>query len=190
MHYWILLNTAAILGVGFYSGVMSTVTRKNTFARNKSIIEAKYGKEHREAFGEDTHINKFGYPDMGCNIYADLLPYKDWVTLNNAQRCHKINYMYTVILLPNAFISALCFPKFTCTLLTTFLFMRMAHIAGYHSDRGYNRAMLVEELMKLSLMTLVVGAMFSSARLAGFRPLKNLKLGMPKMFSRKAIKPI
>jgi hypothetical protein len=34
--------------------------------------------------GANTSINKYGYPDMGNNLYADLLPYKDWLLLNNA----------------------------------------------------------------------------------------------------------
>ncbi len=47
---------------------------------------------------------------MGNNLYADLLPYKDWVTLNNAQRMHESGYEYTFVFLPNAFICALSFP--------------------------------------------------------------------------------
>ena len=56
-----------------------TLTRKDTFARNSSIIEDKFGETHRKELGEDMHISKFGYPDMGNNIYSDLLPYKDWI---------------------------------------------------------------------------------------------------------------
>lgn len=71
---------------------MVTNTRKETFARNKAIIEAKYGEMHRQAIGAETSINKYGYPDMGNNLYADLLPYKDWLLLNNAQRAHEVGY--------------------------------------------------------------------------------------------------
>ena len=74
-HNWTMLWGAAILGLGFYSGVLVTLTRKDTFKRNYGIIERKYGEAHREAFGEDTKINRFGYPDMGNNLYGDLLPY-------------------------------------------------------------------------------------------------------------------
>ena len=58
--------------------------RKETFGKNFAIIEQTLGKFHKEALGENTHISKFGYPDIGNNIYSDLLPYKDWVMINNA----------------------------------------------------------------------------------------------------------
>ena len=83
-HNWSMLFTAITLGLGFYSGVLVTLTRKETFKRNFAQIEAKYGDQHREAFGPDTKINRFGYPDMGNNLYSDLLPYKDWIKINNA----------------------------------------------------------------------------------------------------------
>lgn len=53
------------------------------------MIEQVFGTHHREALGQETHINKYGYPDIGNNLYADLLPYRDWVRVNNAQRCHE-----------------------------------------------------------------------------------------------------
>ena len=34
VHYWILLNSAAIIGLGFYSGLLCSLTRKKTFGRN------------------------------------------------------------------------------------------------------------------------------------------------------------
>ena len=85
-HYWGLFFSFGILSLGFYSSVKVTLTRKDTFARNQPYLEKKYGKIHREALGEDTKPSKYGYPDMGNNIYSDLLPYKDWVAMNNAQR--------------------------------------------------------------------------------------------------------
>ena len=83
-HYYLLFNIAGILGLGFYSGVLVTATRKSTFYRNRAVIEEKYGPIHRESFGQDSKLNRFGYPDMGNNLYADLLPYKDWLRINNA----------------------------------------------------------------------------------------------------------
>ena len=87
-HYFSLLLGAGLFATNFYSGIKCTKIREETFGRNHAIIEAKYGKLHREAFGEDAKISKLGYPDMGSNLYADLLPYKDWIKLNNSQRCH------------------------------------------------------------------------------------------------------
>eukprot|EP00355_Strombidium_rassoulzadegani_P001037 CAMPEP_0168610762 /NCGR_PEP_ID=MMETSP0449_2-20121227/1968_1 /TAXON_ID=1082188 /ORGANISM="Strombidium rassoulzadegani, Strain ras09" /LENGTH=68 /DNA_ID=CAMNT_0008651105 /DNA_START=167 /DNA_END=373 /DNA_ORIENTATION=+ len=63
--------------------------RGRTFKRNFDMVEEKYGEEHRKAFGEDKQLSKFGYPDLGNNIYSDCLPYNDWVQLNNGQRCHE-----------------------------------------------------------------------------------------------------
>ena len=58
--------------------------RGKTFGRNHAVIEDKYGEVHRKEMGEHTKVSKYGYPDMGNNIYSDLLPYKDWITINNA----------------------------------------------------------------------------------------------------------
>ena len=81
-----LLFGATLLGLVHYSNHLVMNIRKETFQRNHALIEQKYGEMHREAFGSDAKINKLGYPDMGNNIYGDLLPYKDWVRMNNAQR--------------------------------------------------------------------------------------------------------
>ena len=62
--------------------MLCTKVRKETFAKNKSVIEQAYGKLHSDSVGGE--INKYGYPDMGNNIYADHLPYKDWLRMNNA----------------------------------------------------------------------------------------------------------
>ena len=60
------------------------MTRKDTFARSQPQIQKKFGEQHREAFGEDTKINKLGWPDMGDNLYSSVLPYGDWIKINNA----------------------------------------------------------------------------------------------------------
>ena len=109
-HNMTMWFSVAILGLGFYSSVVTTMTRKEVFAKNYALIEQKYGEKHREAFGKDAKINKLGYPDMGNNLYADVLPYKDWFKMANAQRMHESGYEYTFVFLPNAFICALSFP--------------------------------------------------------------------------------
>ena len=50
-HYMSLLLTAGILGVNFYSGILCSIARDKTFSRNLAQIEAKFGDDHREAFG-------------------------------------------------------------------------------------------------------------------------------------------
>jgi len=91
-HNWTLFYGAVILGLGFYSSVVVTMTRKDVFSRNYGHLERKYGEAHRKAFGPDAKINLLGYPDMGNNLFSDLLPYSDWVKLNNAQRMHEAGY--------------------------------------------------------------------------------------------------
>ena len=29
-------------------------------------------------------MSKYGYPDIGNNLYSDQLPYADWLKVNNA----------------------------------------------------------------------------------------------------------
>ena len=81
-----------ILSVNFFSGILVSKTRKETFARNYAIIEKHFGEMHEQALGAGAKLNKYGYPDMGNNLYADKLPYKDWVMINNAQRQHEVGY--------------------------------------------------------------------------------------------------
>ena len=50
-HNMTMWFSVAILGLGFYSSVMTTLTRKEVFAKNYALIEQKYGEKHREAFG-------------------------------------------------------------------------------------------------------------------------------------------
>ena len=68
----------------FYVSFKNTIVRSETFGKNFSLINEKFEKTHKEALGEDTRINKYGYPDIGNNIYSDVLPYSDWVKINNA----------------------------------------------------------------------------------------------------------
>ena len=166
-HNWLLYFTAAILGLGVYSNVITTFVRKDTFKRNFAVIEKKYGESHREAFGEDAKINKLGYPDMGNNLYADLLPYKDWITINNAQRMHEAGYEYTLVFLPNAFITALTLPKTAMWLTGIYAACRYNLINSYTGFRGYNAAVLHEELMRLDLIIVLGTAFYSSIKIMG-----------------------
>ena len=166
-HYHSLFLTSAILALGFYSGVKVTLTRKDTFGRSYPQIEQKFGKEHKEAFGEDAKISQLGWPDMGDNLYSSALPYGDWCKMNNVQRQHEIGYEYLTILLPNAFISALTFPRYTTFCLASFLITRFNHFNGYTNIRGHNKAYAHEEFMKLVLFMTLMGSLYSSMRLTG-----------------------
>ena len=104
---------------------------------------------------------------MGDNLYSSLLPYGDWTKLNNAQRQHEIGYEYLVILFPNAFISALSFPRYTTFCLASFLITRFNHFNGYTNFRGHNKAYAHEEFMKVVLFLTLMGSLYSSMRLTG-----------------------
>ena len=85
--------TLAVCGLtgmwAFHVQMKNTKVRGETFARNYAVINDKYGGMHKEQLGSTTSINKYGYPDVGNNLYSDLLPYADWIRINNAQRCHE-----------------------------------------------------------------------------------------------------
>ena len=68
--YFSLFLCTGILALNFVSGVLVTKRRSETFGRNAAVIEKEYGEIHRKAFGEDTKLSKFGYPDMGNNLYS------------------------------------------------------------------------------------------------------------------------
>jgi len=111
---------------------------------------------------------------MGNNIFADLLPYKDWVKMNNAQRMHESGYEYTLVFLPNAFICALSFPRTALLFTSTYAMLRMNHINSYTGFRGYNGAMLHEELMRFDLLMVIGAAFCSGVRISGvLRPISR-----------------
>lgn len=160
--------------------------RFTTFARNYNIIEERYGEEHRKALGENMKINKGGYPDIGNNLYADLLPYRDWVRVNNAQRAHEKLIQSMIILYPNAFLGMLVYPRFTLFLMYAFLWFRLLHINGYLSFRGYNKAVGAEEFSKLCLVLFVGTAMLSSLNILGVtQRLAILKKIVPSRISKR-----
>ena len=109
----------------FWVQFKNTRVREQTFGRNFEVIEEKYGDIHREALGKDTRISKFGYPDMGNNIYSDELPYKDWIRVNNAQRCHENFYNQLPIFYSTVFISALNFPQIAFWSSAAYLALRI-----------------------------------------------------------------
>ena len=83
---------------------------------------------------------------------------------------HESGYEYTFVFLPNAFITALTLPRTATYLSAGFAISRFNHINSYTSYRGYNGAMIHEELMRLQLILILGSAFVSSVRLmAGMR---------------------
>ena len=104
---------------------------------------------------------------MGNNLYADCLDYKDWVSLNNAQRCHENMYTQLPIFYTGVFVSALSFPQFTFWSSLVYLGLRINYTRAYFTNRGYNRAVALEEWLKLMLIVILCGAFASSFRISG-----------------------
>ncbi|TNV75998.1 hypothetical protein FGO68_gene3472 [Halteria grandinella] len=179
---------AMVAVAGFYLQMQNTGIRKDTFARNYALIDKKFSALHKEALGNDQKINKYGYPDIGNNIYSELLPYRDWVRVNNAQRAHENLITSMIVFYPNAFIGLLVYPRLTLAMMYVFLTLRIWHIKGYLSFRGHNKATAAEEFSKLVLIGMVFVSLVASLRMLGVtQKLAFLNKMVPKRF-RKANK--
>ena len=127
---------------------------------------------------------------MGNNLYADLLPYKDWFTMNNAQRMHEAGTEYAFVFLPNAFICALSYPRYAATLTGLFALSRFSLMQTYTDFRGFNAAMIHEEFMRFECILALFGAFASGVRITRvFQPLsralKPYKQSLGGMFRRR-----
>ena len=96
-----------------------------------------------------------------------MLPYRDWVRVNNAQRCHENLVASQIILYPNAFLAMLVYPRVTLGLLYIFLIFRIWHIQGYLSFRGHNKAFASEEFSKLTLVFILATSLLASLSILG-----------------------
>ena len=123
---------------------------------------------------------------MGNNLYANVLSYGDWVKLNNAQRQHEVGYESMMVLFPNAFICALSYPRYTSWCLGTFLAVRLLHINGYSNFRGFNKAMVWEEMLKVIMSLIIIGGFASSMRITGIPKFVMEKVRYTGMFTGKS----
>lgn len=78
---------------------------------------------------------------------------------------HEAGTEYTFVFLPNAFICSLCFPRYAMTLTGLFAMSRFNLIQSYSGFRGYNSAIIHEELMRFELILMVFGAFASGLRI-------------------------
>ena len=72
-----------------------------------------------------------------------------------------------IVILPNAFIAALQFPRATNFLLGAYLILRIMHVNSYTDTRGHNKAYAPEEFMRSVSTMLILFGMASSLRLTG-----------------------
>lgn len=88
---------------------------------------------------------------------------------------HEAGYEYALVLLPNAFIASLCFPRITTYLLGFYALARFNHINAYTGSRGYSGAVIHEELIRFYLILMLGTAFFSAFKLTfGIGPIQPM----------------
>ena len=126
------------------------------------MINHHYLEKHKKELGETSSISKYGYPDMGCGIYGDLLAYPDWIRMNNAQRAHEGTYGYLPFILANSILGGISYPRISGALLVWYLIVRQVYINSYHSSQGYGKAGSYEQactgvLLFMSFLSIASG---------------------------------
>ena len=94
-----------------------------------------------------------------------MLPYSDWVKINNAQRCHENYVSHLPVLYSCVFINSLSFPKFTFYSMLAYMCARVAYTRGYMSFRGYNKAIAPDEIQSMILRILILSSILSSFKI-------------------------
>ena len=166
-HYAIIFFSSVVGFQALYAGNKIMKARIATFGRNNAVIEEKFGSIHRESFGPESKISYYGYPDMGNNLYADLLPYADWFKMNNAIRMHEHLLDQITTLYVTTFLSSLWYPRYTLAIIAIYASLRFFHIKAYTSQRGINKAKGAGDALKMLCFLMSVGAGISSLRILG-----------------------
>ena len=71
------------------------------------------------------------------------------------------------IFFPSVFVSALNFPQFTFGAAAFNFGLRVSYTNAYFSHRGHNRAQALEELLKFTLLVLIMSSFASSFKIMG-----------------------
>lgn len=95
------------------------------------FLEENFGKEHREAFGEDSKVPKNGYPDCGDGRYSSKLTYDQWFNFGNAQRVHQNNIEQLPVYLVNVLLGGLFNPRVAAVYGLLILLARIEYTRGY-----------------------------------------------------------
>jgi uncharacterized membrane protein YecN with MAPEG domain len=128
-YYWCVLM-ATLLSLFVTASCMPiSGLRKKYFTAE--FLEENFGKEHREAFGEDSKVPKNGYPDCGDGRYSSKLTYYQWFNFGNAQRVHQNNIEQLPIYLVNVLLGGLFNPRVAAVYGLLVLFARIEYTRGY-----------------------------------------------------------
>eukprot|EP00128_Syssomonas_multiformis_P014056 Colp12_sorted_trinity150504_noHs@32525 len=163
---WVLLAGSVIGFQVIIQGAHAGRARTRVFSKlfmnsdKMKTIQA----EHKKAFNEN--VSAQGYPDMGNGRYADLLPYKDWVIFNNAQRAH-YNYVegaasYLFFLLA----AGIFYPRLAAVSGFTYALGRELYGLGYRG-RGASGRMVGALFFDLALVATFGAAFYGSAQATG-----------------------
>ena len=124
VHFALMLWGTILGAQSLYAGHKVMHARKESFEKNRAVIEEKFGETHRKEFGENSKLSVLGYPDMGNNLYAMQLPHKAWLTINNAVRAHEnITYRLPSVF-TNWFIASLWYPNATLFLVINYIIVQ------------------------------------------------------------------
>jgi hypothetical protein len=121
--------------------------------------------EHKKEFS--SAINKQGYPDTGSGRYSQLLPYKQWVEFNNAQRSHANMIEGSGPVLACIIVSGLYNPVLSSAAGFLYAASRIVYSIGYNSKKGADARLVGAILGALSSYFLYGFSIYS-----GFRNLK------------------
>ena len=99
---------------------------------SKEVMD-KFSAQHKEAFGEDTDVQKGGHPDSGNGMYSEKLSYKHWFEYNNKVRVAQ----NTVEQLPGTIcillIGGIYHPFWAQICSILYVFGRLVYLYGYTS---------------------------------------------------------
>jgi len=124
----VLLASTAIAIEYFFTPIFFTgPVRKRVFT--KEFLEKNFGQVHKLEVGDN--LPRGGYPDMGTGRYSQLLSYKDWLDLNNAQRVH-LNFNEQIgVIIPFTLIAGLKYPRAAAYLGLGYFVSRIIYGVGY-----------------------------------------------------------
>ena len=124
-----VLACVALCVQAFLVSLLVVVKARKTILNNDYMKE-NFAKLHAEAFpGQRPPL--LGFPDAGSGVYANALPYKAWVTFNNAMRAHLNIVEQLHFLIPFIMVAGLIVPQITLYFAWLGVFSRVAYVIGY-----------------------------------------------------------
>ena len=132
-----------------------TMVQRNRSMDTKLLKEA-FGAEHKRLGVKPA---RWGYPDMGCGQYSQVLPYNSWFDWNCAMRAHQ-NAVENLAVSVFATLAAWHFaPALGAVFGALILATRVAHVAVYMS-----RPASIELASRANSLAVAAALVFSLAK--------------------------